>query len=158
MPRISHPSAVPYLRLRVAPIPAATAGSIMTPRLDSNFASSDQAADESSCPIGSCTFPSDSGCILNLNPAFHRRTSRLCTAEFNRVLHLPARLELRFQFPTGSPTVLEIRPVQSVEASAKNRLICGFHKSWCNYANTIRRNDNLKWNLYKKDQRQLLLR
>ena len=33
---------MPYLRLRVAPIPAATAGSIMTPRLDSNFASSDE--------------------------------------------------------------------------------------------------------------------
>jgi hypothetical protein len=29
--------------------------------------------------------------------------------------------------------------VQSVEASAKNRLICGFHQSWC----TNRRRQNL---------------
>ena len=39
-PRISHPPAVPLLRLRSAPNPASTAGPMMTPRLDSNFASS----------------------------------------------------------------------------------------------------------------------
>jgi len=39
-PRISHPPAVPLLRLRSAPNPASTAGPTMTPRLDSNFASS----------------------------------------------------------------------------------------------------------------------
>jgi hypothetical protein len=41
-PRITHPPAAPSMRLRVTPVPASTAGSMMTPRLNSNFASSDQ--------------------------------------------------------------------------------------------------------------------
>ena len=32
-----------------------------------------RAADESSCPIGSCTFPPDPGCLLNISSVFHRR-------------------------------------------------------------------------------------
>ena len=39
-PRIRHPPVVPPPRLRVSPNPASAAGSTMTPRLDSNFASS----------------------------------------------------------------------------------------------------------------------
>jgi len=72
LPRIAHPSAVPTvnlrvtpnlqppavpsLRLRVAPNPASTTGSMMNPRLSSNFASSACAEDESSRPSESCTF------------------------------------------------------------------------------------------------------
>lgn len=41
-PRISYPLALPPLRLRVTPNPATAAGSMMTPRLASNFASSDK--------------------------------------------------------------------------------------------------------------------
>jgi len=41
-PRISRPLALPPLRLRVTPIPATAAGSMMTPRLALNFASSDK--------------------------------------------------------------------------------------------------------------------
>jgi hypothetical protein len=67
------PSGSPPLRLRVSPNPASTSGSMMTPRLDSNFASSARAADESSFPAGSCTFLPNSGCVLNLNSAFHCR-------------------------------------------------------------------------------------
>jgi len=62
----SHPPAAPSIRLRVAPNSALTARPMMTPRFNSNFASSGKPADESSCPIGSCTFPPDSGYILNL--------------------------------------------------------------------------------------------
>jgi hypothetical protein len=40
LPRIPHPPVVPLLRLRVSPNPASAAGSMMTPQLDSNFASS----------------------------------------------------------------------------------------------------------------------
>jgi len=39
-----------------------------------------RAADESSCPIGSCTFPPDPGCLLKSNPTLPRRTSRPRTA------------------------------------------------------------------------------
>jgi len=92
-PRIAHPSAVPTvnfrvtpnfqppavspLRLRVAPNPASTTGSMMNPRLSSNFASSACAEDESSRPCESCTFLPYAGCILNLNRTFHRRFRRL---------------------------------------------------------------------------------
>jgi hypothetical protein len=121
LPRISHPSAVPHLKSPGCP-ESCICGWVdddSPPRLE--LCIPGLAADESSCPIGSCTFPSDSGRFLNLYPAFHRRTSRLCTAEFNRVPHLFARLELRFQFPTGSPTGTESRTDRSVEASAKRR-------------------------------------
>jgi len=40
-----------------------------------------RAADESSCPIGSCTFPPDPGCNLSLNSALRRRIRRLCKAQ-----------------------------------------------------------------------------
>jgi len=39
-PRIRHPPVIPLPRLRASPNPASTAGSMMTPRLVSNFASS----------------------------------------------------------------------------------------------------------------------
>jgi hypothetical protein len=131
LPRLSRPPATPLLRLRVTPDPASTAGSMMTPRLVSNFASSAYTVDESSFPIGSCTFLPSSGCILNFHPTFHFRTSRSCPVAFNQFLHRPAKSELRFQFPARSPTEKESRTDQSVEASAKSRIICGFHQSWC---------------------------
>jgi len=40
LPRFPHPPASPSLRIRVSPNPASTAGSMMTSRLSSNFASS----------------------------------------------------------------------------------------------------------------------
>jgi hypothetical protein len=42
-----------------------------------------RAADESSCPIGSCTFPPDPGCNLSLNPALLCRIRRLCKAQIS---------------------------------------------------------------------------
>jgi hypothetical protein len=75
-PRIPHSPALPLLRLRVASNPASAAGPMMTPRSDSNFASSTEAGDESSCPTGSCTFLTGLECILNLDSALHGRTSR----------------------------------------------------------------------------------
>ena len=65
-PESSSPLALPQLRPQVALSPAATAGSMMNPRLYSNFASSACAADESSRPIRSCTSLPDSGCSFNL--------------------------------------------------------------------------------------------
>jgi len=82
-PRITHPSAVPKVKFRVAPNPivvklrrlsslrvapnsASTAGSMMNPRQSSNFRSPACAEDESSRYLGSCTFLPDPGCILNL--------------------------------------------------------------------------------------------
>jgi hypothetical protein len=50
---------------------------------------------------------------------------------FHPIPHRPARLELRFQFPTGPSLGKECEPVRSVEASAKLALICGFHQGWC---------------------------
>lgn len=41
-PGFAHPPASPSLRLRVAPVPASTAGLMMTSRFPSNFASSDE--------------------------------------------------------------------------------------------------------------------
>jgi len=76
-PESSCPPAVPSLRLRVAPNPASTTGSMMNPRLSSNFASSACAADESSGTSESCTFLPYARCILNLNPTFHSRFRRL---------------------------------------------------------------------------------
>jgi hypothetical protein len=49
----------------------------------------------------------------------------------NSNLHRSIRLELRSQFPCGSPTGMDVRPVQPVEASAKKGKICGFHNFWC---------------------------
>jgi hypothetical protein len=54
-PESSCPPALPSMRFRVAPTPASTTGSMMNPRLASNFASSACAADESSRPSESCT-------------------------------------------------------------------------------------------------------
>lgn len=89
-PRISHPPVVPSMRIRASPNPASTAGPMMIPQLDSNFASSGYTADESSCSIGSCTFPPDSGCFL-----IRFRPSTAVVADCglpNWILHRPARL------------------------------------------------------------------
>ena len=94
-PRISHPPAAPSLRLQVAPNPAATAGSMMIPRLDSNFASSARPRMNLRVQSGLAhprlTLDAFS---ISFRPST-LRTSRLGIAEFNRLLHLPARLELR---------------------------------------------------------------
>jgi hypothetical protein len=50
---------------------------------------------------------------------------------FNPIPHRPAKLELRFQFPTGPSLEKKCGPVRSVEASAKLAEICGFHQGWC---------------------------
>jgi hypothetical protein len=73
-PRVQHPPVPPQMRPRASPNPALTAGPMMTLWLGSNFASSTQArvADESSCPIRSCTFLPNSGCNPNLPSAFRR--------------------------------------------------------------------------------------
>jgi hypothetical protein len=131
LPRISHPPAVPLMRFRVTPNPALAAGLMMGPRLvrtlhplamprmnlraQPGLAHSYLILGASSISIRLSTF----------------RTSRACTDYLNWVLHLPARLELRFQFPTGSSTEKESRAVQSVEASGKSGIICGYHQNWC---------------------------
>jgi len=96
-PRCLHPPAPPAVKLRVAPKlrssslavtwprvssnPASTAGSIMTSRPDSNFASSGKPADESSRLIGTCTPPPNSGCNLNFNPV----STAGCPAVYRRI-------------------------------------------------------------------------
>ena len=50
-----------------------------------------------------------------------RRQADMESTNFNRVLHRPFRPELRLQFPVRSSTGEELRPVRSVEASAKMR-------------------------------------
>jgi len=85
--------------------------------------------DESSCPTGSCTFPPNPGCFLNLKSTSTAVAGYGSPSSTNSASS--AWLELRSQFPTGSPTGMELRMVRSVEASAKNGLICGFHQSWC---------------------------
>lgn len=90
-----------------------------------------RAGDESSLRSGSCTFLPDAGWSLNFAAAFHRRTSRLRRARCYRFSHRPVRPELRLQFPTGSPTEKERRPVALVDSSAKRRKFCGYHQGWC---------------------------
>ena len=105
-PRIAHPSAVPKVNLRVAPNPASTTGSTMNSRLSSNFASSACAADESSRPSESCTFLPYSGCILNLNPAFHPSLSQTYESPDSIALCIVLQGEkLRYQLAAGLPTV-----------------------------------------------------
>lgn len=121
LPRSPHPPALPSLRLRVSPNPASTAGSMMTSRFSSNFASSAyprmNLRGESVIAYSRLTLDAFS-ISFRLNP---RRQADMESTNFNRILHLPVRLELRFQFPARSSTEEELRPVRSVEASAKNR-------------------------------------
>jgi hypothetical protein len=107
-PESPSPLALPQLRPQVALSPAATAGSMMNPRLYSNFASAACAADESSRPIRSCTSLPDSGCSFNLILSARYRTSQPQTDFLKPTLHLPAWPELRIQVPTGSPAVWRV--------------------------------------------------
>lgn len=63
----------PPLRLRLSPVPALAAGSMMPSLQHTNLASSVMTADESSVAAGRCTSVPDSGCALNLDFAFHLR-------------------------------------------------------------------------------------
>ena len=101
-PRFSHPPVAPYPRLRVSPNPAFTAGSMMTPRLNSNFASS--ARPRMNLRVQSGLAHShqtlDASSISFRPPT---AVSSCGTPIFTLSLHRPVWLELRFQFPTGSP-------------------------------------------------------
>ena len=124
---------LPHLRLRASPNPASTAGSMMTPPLHSNFASSGLRGPRMNLRVQSglahsrltldaisvSSLPYCAGYAGSVKHGFHP------------IPHRPARLELRFQFPTGPSLGKECGPVRSVEASAKLALICGYHQSWC---------------------------
>jgi len=105
-------------------------GPMMTPRLDSNFASSAETADESSCPVGLSTFLPNSGCSLHLAWLFPLPSPAWgCPTQPSFALSCLAGTA--FPIPCMSPTGEELRPLQSVEASAKSRKTCGFHHEWC---------------------------
>ena len=126
-PRLPHPPAAPYMRPQASLNPAYTVGSMMTPLLNRT--------------LHPRTRPRMN---LRLNQVFaHSRLT--LDANFNRFSifgssqlwapnsnpHRSVTPELRSQFPCGSPTDMDVRTVRPVEASAKNRKICGFHRSWC---------------------------
>lgn len=120
----------PQMRLRVAPAPASTSGSMMTPRLDSNFASSAELR------MNLRFQPGSAHSCLNLDAI--SISMRLSTAGkpalnclFQPDFASSFQAGTAFPFPAGSPTGCESRSVLPVEASAKNRLICGFHQCWC---------------------------
>jgi hypothetical protein len=97
LPRMPHPPALPSLRLRVAPSPASTAGSMMTSRFYSNFASSAEPRMNLRVQSG----------LANSSPTLdafsissgHRtcRQADMWSAEFNRILHRPVGEGLLFQ-------------------------------------------------------------
>jgi hypothetical protein len=132
-PRAPHLPALPLLRLRASPNPASTAGLMMTPRVDSNFASSGLAGPRMNLRVQSglahsrLTLDAISVSSLPYCAGYAGSVKR----GFHPIPHRPARLELRFQFPTGPSLGKECGPVRSVEASAKLAVICGFHQGWC---------------------------
>jgi hypothetical protein len=94
-----------------------------------------ETVDESSYPIGRRTFAPGSGCNIDLHPSIrapdkparelpHSTASCIVLPGWNCVSNSLQGHQLR----------KDCRPVQSVEASAKNRFICGFHQPWCNTA------------------------
>jgi hypothetical protein len=103
---------------------------MLTPRFNSNFASSARNVDESSVQSGLAHSYPALDALQKSHLAFHYRR-RLRMAIFNSILHRPAGRELRFQFPTGLPTGLESRPIRAVDSSAKHDETCGFHQLWC---------------------------
>ena len=112
-----------------------TAGSMMTPRTDSNFASASAGVDESSSQPGvahSCLALRMPWPLFNLGLPllglprlasgqhsiwFVHRTSKLGNCVPNSL--------------TGSSTEKESRPIRSVDTSAKLRKSCGYHQRWC---------------------------
>jgi hypothetical protein len=116
-PECSRPPAAPAMALRVSPkltssgyaVSASSSfpescsygRSIMTPRLDSNFASSAETADESSRPTGSCTSLPESGCIPNFNPTFHLPASRLIESPTSIKLASSCQAETAFPIPSS---------------------------------------------------------
>ena len=105
-------------------------GPMMTSRLDSNFASSAETADESSCPAGLAHSKPNSGCSLNL--AWHFPLPSPAWGCPTRLRFTPYCLAgTAFPIPCLSPTGKERRPVEPVEASAKTRKTCGYHQEWC---------------------------
>jgi hypothetical protein len=71
--------------------------------------------------------------LISFESSFRRlaHTERFFALDQN--LHLPARAgNVHFQFVTGLPTERDYAPAQSVNASAKNAEICGYHHHWCN--------------------------
>ena len=70
--------------------------------------------------------------LISFESSFRRlaHTERFSALDQN--LHLPARAgNVHFQFVTGLPTERDYAPAQSVNASAKNAEICGYHYGWC---------------------------
>ena len=135
-PRITHPSAVPKVKLRVAPNPlvvklrrlsslrvaphsASTAGSMMNPRQSSNFASSACAADESSCPFRSRQTWYGFLRFVNLDPSIHYRQADHEFPYRNPYLRFLPRQCCRSNQLQSHQLVRDIRPTQPVDASAK---------------------------------------
>jgi hypothetical protein len=101
-PRFSHLPVKPFPRLRVSPNPASTAESMMTPQLNSNFASSDKPRMNLRVQPGlahSCR-TLDAFSISFWPP---NAVASFGMPKFLCFPHRPVWLELRFQFPARSP-------------------------------------------------------
>ena len=119
------------MRLRVSPVPASTAGSIMNPtKLELCILRRNRGMNLR--VQSGVAYSSGPGCLPDLASSFHLPDWPACeTAQKNRACIvlpesncLPNSLQVH-QLET------ELRPGRTVNASAKVNLICGFHKSWC---------------------------
>jgi hypothetical protein len=125
------PPASPSMRLRVSPAPASTAGSTMNPpKLELCILRRSQ---KMNLRVQSgVAYSPGFGCPPDLASSFHLPDKPACkTAQRNRAyIVLPGSNCLPNSLQVHQ-LESELRPVPSVKASAKLRLICGFHKSWC---------------------------
>jgi hypothetical protein len=88
-------------------------------RFSSNFASSAKLRMNLRIQSGFAHFRPTLDAFSQYHSGSTYRQADLCTSDFNCILHRSVEPELRFQFPTGSSTERQLRPTESVEASAK---------------------------------------
>jgi hypothetical protein len=119
------------MRIRVSPAPASTAGSMMNPaKLELCILRRSRGMNLR--VHSGDAYSSGPGCSPDLASSFHLPDKPTCeTAQRNRAYIvlpesncLPNSLQVH-QLGT------ELRPVESVNASAKVNIICGFHNDWC---------------------------
>jgi hypothetical protein len=127
----AHPPASPSMRLRVSPAPASTAGSMINPAKPELCIHRRSRGMNLRVQSG-VAYSSNSGYLPDLASSFHLPDWPACeTAQRNRACIvlpesncLPNSLQVH-QLES------ELRADESVNASAKFTLICGFHKLWC---------------------------
>jgi hypothetical protein len=127
----SCPPAAPSMRLRVSPAPASTAGSMVNP-LKLELCILRQSQKMNLRVQSSAAHSSSSGCSSDLASSFHLPDKPTCeTAQRNRTYIVLPESNCVPNSLQVHQLESELRPVRIVNASAKLKLICGFHKPWC---------------------------